>query len=307
MSVDLSSFSWTGKRVLVTGAAGFLGQHLVEALLKRGATVFASSRRKRLPGHLGVVWHVADVSHVDEVNAMIRHVQPQVIFHLSSLADGHREMSLVLPTLRAEVLSTVCMLIAAGDAQVECLVLAGSLEEPIGSSVAVSPYAAAKRTSRTYARMFNVLYGVPVVVPRLFMCYGPGQPDWKVIPYAIRCLLAGQRPVLASPDRAVDWIYVTDAVEGLIASVSTPALEGESIDIGTGNLVTIRDLVEKLRVLIDPRIEADSSYAAPRSNEQERRADIETAFRRSGWMPVVSLDEGLGKTVRSFTHVPGSL
>jgi len=307
LSVGLNSFRWTGKCVLVTGAAGFLGQHLVEALLRQGAMVFASSRRNRLPSPSESTWLLSDLSDVDEVKATIRRVRPHVIFHLSSLADGRRDMSLVLPTLRAEVLSTVNILIAAVDAKVERLVLPGSLEEPAASSAPSSPYAAAKLTSRNYARMFNVLYDVPVVVPRLYMCYGPGQPDWKIIPHTIRCLLAGQQPVVASPDRAVDWIYVTDAVDGLIASVAASMLEGESIDIGSGNLVKIRDVVEKLRALINPRIEADYSRTAPRAHEQERRADIETTFMRTNWRPVVSLDEGLRKTVLNFTHLPGKL
>jgi nucleoside-diphosphate-sugar epimerase len=212
-------------------------------------------------------------------------------------------MALVLPTFEGEVVSTIGILMAAAGAGVKRVVLAGSLEEPDGDAPPSSPYAAAKVASRNYARMFHLLYATPVVLTRIFMCYGPGQPSWKFIPSTIEGLLDGKRPVVASPDRAVDWLYVSDAVAGLLAAARVPSLEGKSIDIGSGELTTIREVVEKLAALIDPSVEPEYASAAQRMHERIRRADVDETFRLTGWKPAVSLDRGLEWTAESFRPV----
>jgi len=291
---------WKGKRVLITGAAGFVGRYVTDALLEKNAEVVATSRRDRSSVEARAVqWVRLDLSDRPGVESLIGKMRPHVVFHLSSLANGARDSSLVVPTFEAEVVTTLNLLLALHNKSVESVVLPGSLEEPEGEDTPSSPYAAAKVTTRNYARMFQLLYGLPIVYTRVFMCYGPGQPDWKLIPYLIRCFQSGSPPAVASPDRAIDWIFAGDAAQGLLAAASIPSLLGRTIDVGSGRLVTIGDIAEKVRALTNSSVEGDYGAAAPRAHEQTRCADAEATFRLTGWRARVPLDEGLKITINA--------
>jgi UDP-glucose 4-epimerase len=286
--------SWHNKRVLVTGASGFLGGHLLAALAG-GAEVFATSRSERHDQRAR--WFKIDLANPDAVTQLFLEVHPHLVFHLSSKANGYRDISLVREVFEAEVLSTLSILLACAAAPVERLILPGSLEEPDGSDAPSSPFAAAKASSTLYSRMFHLLYEVPTVHTRLFMCYGKGQPDWKVIPYAISCLRRGECPKIASPDRQVDWIYAPDAIEGLLASSSIRGLEGCSVDIGSGHFTTIGDVVGILGSIINPTLTLAFGPGAPRAYEQVKKADVGRTEALTGWRAQTSLLEGLRLTV----------
>jgi nucleoside-diphosphate-sugar epimerase len=214
----------------------------------------------------------------------------------------------VLPTFQANLASTVNLLVAVRDAGCRRLVLAGSMEEPepdAGSlPVPASPYAAAKGAASAYARMFHALYGLPVVTARLFMVYGPGQRDLgKLVPHVATSLLRGERPRLSSGRRPVDWIYVDDVVDGLAALATAPGIEGERLDLGSGELVTVREVAERLAAIV----RADGAAAElgvgelpDRPLETVRRADVERTRELTGWRPKVSLDEGLRRTYEGY-------
>jgi UDP-glucose 4-epimerase len=285
---------WQNKRVLVTGASGFLGGHLLAAIAGR-AEVCAISRSERAGHHIR--WYKADLKDRDAVMRVFQETQPQIVFHLSSLANGSRDIALVDKIFEAELVSTLNVLFACISRPVERILLPGSFEESDGNEAPSSPYAAAKASARLYARMFHLLYDVPIVMTRIFMCYGHGQPEWKVIPYAISCLRRGESPRIGSPDRPVDWVYAPNAAQGLLAAVSAPELDGSSVDVGSGQLHTIREVVEILRTIVNTSVLLDFSAAAPRAHEQVRRADATRTEKLIGWRAQTPLHEGLRLTV----------
>lgn len=291
-----------GARVLVTGARGFVGRHLVSALAARGAEVHCTSRTAQDDGPDGIRWWRSDLGDMAQMRRLFADTRPDFIFHLSSFADGRRDRDLVIPIFQSETVVALHMLTAASEADVRRMIMAGSLEEPLPGEAPSSPYAAAKAASRSYARMFHCLYGTPVAMTRIFMAYGPGQPEWKLIPSVAQGLLQGQTPAIASPDRAVDWIFISDVVDGLLAVMAAPGLEGESVDIGSGELVPIRDLVEYLRSIIDPARSISFGNPKPRLHEQVRKADPARTRRLTGWEPRVSLRQGLEQTVAALRH-----
>jgi nucleoside-diphosphate-sugar epimerase len=288
----------SGRSVLLTGAAGFIGSHLLRRLLAAGATVHATSREVRPIGEPALHWHQIDLTNEAAVDEMVRLTKPHLIFHLASHVAGARDLALVLPTFHANLASTLYLLTAAAKVGCERLVLTGSLEEPEDQTPPASPYAAAKAAAASYARMFHLLYGTPVVLARLFMVYGPAQRDVrKLVPYVILSLLQGGEVKLSSGVRPVDWVYVDDVVEGLLRLAVTEGVEGRRIDLGSGRLVTVREVVEKLYGLLAPGAELELGGLPDRPHEQVRAADVEATEDLLGWRPRVGLEKGLRATV----------
>lgn len=290
---------FTGQRILITGASGFLGSHLCARLRVLDREVHAVSRKLRTKE--GIHWWQADLSGFPAVKTLMERIRPDIVFHLAGDAVGSREREWVLPLFRGHVMSTVNLLTVAADTGCRRLVLAGSLEEPDASDPCVmpnSPYAAAKWTATAYARMFHALYALPVVMLRVFMVYGPGQPRLqKLIPYVILSLLRGEKPRLSSGTRQIDWVYIDDVVDALLAAAQVDRIEGESIDVGSGQLISIRQLVEKLCELIDPQCCPPFGRLSERPMEQVRAADAGRSRRLLGWQSSIPLEEGLRRTV----------
>jgi len=187
------------------------------------------------------------------------------------------------------------------------MVLTNSVEEPDrGDPEAVpsSPYAASKFAASAYARMFHALYGLPTVVARVFMVYGPDQKDRrKLVPYTILKALDGEAPELSSGVRKVDWIYVDDVVDGLLQLGVKPGLEGETIELGSGRAHTVREVVEEVLRQIDPTIEGRFGALAERAMEQERLANVDEARAKADWQTKVALEDGLARTIAWYrTH-----
>ncbi|MEM8934708.1 MAG: NAD(P)-dependent oxidoreductase [Acidobacteriota bacterium] len=298
-------------RILLTGASGFIGRHVARRLAHRGAVVHGSHRRE-LTHPLDAVdaWHRVDLGEADAVRALVDQIRPDAVLHLASHVAGSRDLDLVLPTFRANLASTVHLLDALerldGSRR---FVQIGSLEEPDddrAAPVPSSPYAAAKAAASAYTRMFQALYGTEIVLARVFMVYGPGpQDENKLVPYVIRTLLDGDTPRTSSGTRPVDWIVVDDVAEGLVRLVDTEGVEGRRIDLGTGVLHTVRDVVERLFDRIAPERRPSFGAIADRQAEQVRKADADATEAMLGWHPSTSLDDGLARTVDWFrTHRP---
>jgi UDP-glucose 4-epimerase len=301
---DGSRDGLAGRRVLVTGASGFIGARLCERAGELGAAVHRVSRRPSPSASYLGRWEHVDLTDDAATRALVRRVQPDAVLHLASEVSGDRSPNVVRPMLYANLLAAVNVMLACHEAGCGRIVLAGSMEEPdLGDAEAVaqSPYAAAKWAALTYARMFHALYGLPVVHLRIFMVYGPGQRDLrKLVPYVTTSLLRGEAPELMSGEREVDWIYVDDVVDAFLAAAVTPAAEGASLDIGSGKLVSVRAVVARLRRLVGGDVEPRFGVVADRKLERVRLADPAIAAAAIGWQPRISLDDGLARTVEFY-------
>jgi UDP-glucose 4-epimerase len=238
-----SPYQFSGKKVLITGASGFVGSHLSEKLGNQGAEVHGVSRSFQSTDRSYLKWWKADLGDIVQVRNLLSAIQPDVVFHLASVVTGRHELDLVLPTFHGNLTSTVNLLTAAAEfGGCHRIVLASSLEEPEleeAGAIPHSPYGAAKWASSSYGRMFHSLYKTPVAIARLFMIYGPAQPDTnKLIPYVTLSLLQNQAPKVASGKREIDWIYIDDVIEGLLALVQVPNVEGCTVDLGSGTFIT---------------------------------------------------------------------
>lgn len=292
-----------GKRILVSGASGFIGRLLCSKLLEMGAQVTGLSRQ---PQGNEINWRICDVTDEGAVRDTVFQVKPDVVFNLASEVNAARGTEWVVPMFHANLASTVYLMAAAADAGVKRFVQAGSQEEPDpakGDVAPTSPYAAAKWAASAYGRMFHHLYGLGVVNLRVFIVYGPGQKDRnKLIPFCILESLAGRRPKIGSGTRGVDWVYIDDVVRAFLLAAVVPNVEGMSFEIGTGRLTKIREVVEMVVGIANPALTAEFS-AEGRKMETEYAANYEATTKALAWSPRVQIEEGLKRTVQWYaTH-----
>jgi nucleoside-diphosphate-sugar epimerase len=285
------------QRVLVTGASGFIGSRLCERLVAVGAEVHGLSRSQR---HGTVRWWTADVSDKAAVRKVMRAVKPNIVFHLAGLVSGARDQALTLPMLQSHLVGTINVLRACADSGCRRIVRVGSLEErdETDDAAPVSPYAAAKSAAASYARLFHRAYAAPVVALRLFMVYGPGQlDDTKLVPYVVRSLLRACAPLVSSGVRPVDWVFVDDVVDALIAAAVAEHVEGETLDVGSGTLVPIRVVVEEIARQIGAAVAPQFGARPDRPDERVRAADLGRTQAMIGWRPKTDLTAGLTATI----------
>jgi nucleoside-diphosphate-sugar epimerase len=292
---------YNGASVLVTGASGFIGEHLCRRLGELGAGVTGIYLNNRPSGD-DAEWVRLDLRDLKAVRNGMNTIRPDYIFHLAGYPVGRRELDSVLPTFETNLKSAIYLMTAAQE--VGCckrLVLTNSIEEPDRgdpNAVPSSPYAASKFAASAYARMFHALYGLPTVIARVFMVYGPNQKDCrKLVPYVILKALDGAVPELSSGLRKVDWIYVDDVVDGLLRLGSKPGLEGETIELGSGISHAVREVVEEILRQINPALQGRFGVRADRAMEQQRRANVEEARVKAEWQANVSLEDGIARTI----------
>lgn len=289
--------------IVITGGRGFIGRALSERLVGQGARVTTLGRSKVLGESVGKSL-VCDLTDADATSAMMRSQKPDVVFHLASHVLGARTPEVVLSTYHNNATSTVNLLLAALDQGCERVVLTGSLEEPEPDGqwpVPSSPYAAAKLAASAYGRMFAALYDQSIVNLRLFMVYGPGPQDLKkLVPYVINSLLSGERPELSSGGRLVDWVYLDDVIDAYLCAAGSESVAGETIDVGTGELTSVSEVVAMLYRLVGVDDAPLLGAVEERKLEQIRRADPLATRELMGWSPTRSLEQGLSATVDWF-------
>lgn len=295
----------TGQRIVVTGASGFIGSRLCRKLLENGNEVhgiyYNSEKSKLIPN---VIWWKCDVSKFNETKELLLKINPDYIFHLASYVQGSRNIDLILPTFKYNLESTINILVTTKELNCKKIVLSGSMEELDESDlkrIPSSPYAAAKEASTSYAKMFHALYQIPVVIARIFMVYGPEQKDIKkLVPYTILSLKQNKALQFTSGSRNIDWIYVDDVISGLLTIAKTPNLNGEIIDLGTGKLALVKDIVRKLIKIQKSDITPKFGDLPDRVFENTKVANVQGTESKINWKPKISLDEGLELTTKWY-------
>jgi nucleoside-diphosphate-sugar epimerase len=304
----MTAIPLAGRRVLLTGATGFIGGHVLRRLAAAGADVHAVCLTPPVARAEATQWWAADLAEAAAADQLVATVHPDVLVHLASAVTGARDLAAVRSTFASNLAATVNLLVACAEAGCPRAVLAGSLEETLVDPAGAppSPYAAAKSAAGTYARLFHALFGLSVVTLRVGMTYGPGQRDLdKLVPYVIRSLARGEAPRLSSGGRAVDWIYVEDVADAFVAAAATDAGSGMALDVGTGEARSLREIVERLVALMGSPVTPVFGALPDRAMDGDWRADPEPTARILGWRASTSLDGGLGRSIDWYAAALG--
>ena len=292
------------RKYLVTGASGFIGKAVCERLLNAGSIVHGVARRELSMQSDRWSYTALDMTDGSAVDALFDAVKPDFVIHLASCVTGKREIEWVRETMAHNLVSAIHVMTAAQNSGVTKCILAGSLEEPGATdvpAVPASPYAASKWCASAYARMMHALYGLEVAVARIFMVYGPGQQDLnKLIPYVCLSANRAEAPKLMSGGRLVDWVYIDDVVEGLIHMTHSGPVNGDYVELGSGNLVTTGEVAERICSIAGTGVTPELGAIPDRATEQVRVADIESTKSILGWEAHTELEEGLKATYRFY-------
>lgn len=308
---------------LVTGGAGFVGSHLVEALVERGDRVrvldnVSTGRKENLAG----VWHQiefaqGDITDVAAVQKAVAGVD--FIFHQAALASVPRSVDAPLETHAACTTGTLNLLDAACKAGVKRFVFAasssayGNQPTPVKKETdlpsPLSPYAAAKLAAEHHCHAFFHSYGLETVCLRYFNVFGPRQdpsgPYAAVIPLFIQSLLAGESPTIFGDGKQTrDFTYVGNVVQANLLASTAPAANiaaspSRTFNIGSGRAISLLDLLSELNTICGTKISANLQMARA-GDVRDSLADISLAQKQLGYQSAVSLREGLEKTVAAM-------
>ena len=296
-------------RVLVTGSTGFIGLNLCRALSREGAHVVGAcvTQGRQKPDYLDSL-ETVQLSDENACDALIKNVRPDIIYHMGALVTGARDIDLVKPMIVENLIGTVNVIHSVHANSVGKIVVAGSIEEPKDHEMVSSPYAASKFAARMYGELYRSLSEINLTHACISMVYGPMQRDMtKLVPYVISQLLQGVGPQLTSGTRLADWIYVDDVVDALLLLAKNDRHPAK-VDIGTGELNSVRMVVEILASYADPNIELSFGGVMDRPNEVANAADVSVLESSYQFSPQYSLKTGLEKTFDWYRgHLQGSV
>ena len=312
--------NWKGQPVVVTGACGFIGSHLVEDLVRRGAAVRALTFYNARGSHGWMDDLSPDVKKsarvipgdLRDTEFICRLIQTDdVIFHLAALIGIPYSYEAPRSYIDTNIIGTLNVLEAARrEGARRTLVLSSSevygtaLRVPIAEDhplQAQSPYSATKIAAEKIAESYYRSFDMPITILRPFNTFGPRQSARAVIPTILMQLIAGKPEIrLGDPTTTRDFNYVTDTVEGLIRLAECDAAIGRVVNIGTGTDVSIQHVAETAQRLLGCQapLVTDPGRTRPAGSEVRRLCADNTLLRSlTGWRPPSRIEEGLQRTI----------
>lgn len=314
-----------GKKVLVTGACGYIGSHLVERLLEEGASVraFVYYNSFNSYGWLDT-FEEGKLNDIEVVSGDIRDSNGvrkafngvNCVFHLAALIGIPFSYHSPDSYIDTNIKGTLNILQACRDSGTEKIIVTSTSEvygtaryTPIDENHPLcgqSPYSASKIGSDKVSESFYLSFGLPLAIARPFNTFGPRQSARAVIPSIIIQLLAGNKEIkLGALHPTRDFVYVKDTVDGFVAIASSDKTIGETVNIATQQELSIEDIAKTLIRLINPQAKCvlDKERLRPERSEVERLLGSNKKIKSlTSWQPRYSFEEGLRETIAWFKN-----
>lgn len=305
------------KRVLLTGASGFIGAHVARLLVREGSEVhgLTSNVSSIYPDRLrdirsDITLHEANLMDRTAIEKLVHDVKPEIVLHLGAYTHVGKSWNRVDECIQANIQGTVNLLEAMADVGYDRFVntgtseIYGAVDVPFREDVCpkpVSPYAVSKYSAEMYCRLGIESYEWPIVMVRPFNAYGPGQSPDRIIPEVIVRALRGEDLAMTTGNQTREFNYVEDLAEGFVLAATVDGVDGELINIGCGEEVKINDLTRRILALMGDPITADFGALPDRPIEIWRMfCDNTKAKELLGWTPRHSLEDGLDKTIEWY-------
>jgi nucleoside-diphosphate-sugar epimerase len=303
-----------GKRVLVTGASGFIGSHLTRRLVNEGAVVhgLTSTVSSVYPARLldireSITLHEASLDDRGAMELLADEVKPEYVFHLGAYTHVGKSWNRVDECIQTNIQGTVNLLMAVertgftrflntGTSEIY-----GDIEVPFREDATVhpiSPYSVSKHAAEEYCRLFADARDLPLVRVRPFNAYGPMQSPDRVIPEIISRAVQGQELKMTQGTQTREFNYVEDLADGFVALATAPGIDGDLFNLGCGREVSMRDIATTILRLMGDPITPEFGALPERPIEIYRmHADVTKTKERVGWESKISLEDGLQRTI----------
>lgn len=295
----------TKKNVVVTGGAGFIGSHLVHALVKEDLNVFVidnlySGKKENLPKEAKLI--EGDIRKAEEIQKIFASLgEIECVFHLAAIPQVQFSIENPLETNETNAVGTCNVLQASKLAKAKQFILSSSASVygtpdivPTSETALVhplSPYAVQKHVGERYCQLYNLIYDLPTVCLRYFNVYGPGQPDTgtyaSVISLFLKLRKEGKKLTITGDGKQTrDFVHVFDVVQANIQAMKMGQKNrGEIINIASGTEETVNEIADM--------IGGEKEYIAPRIEPRRSLADISKAKKLLDWQPKMTLQKGI--------------
>lgn len=299
---------WKERVVLVSGARGFIGAHLVRALLAKGAIVHAIAREPlpELKGSDSVYWYAADIVDADRVRDIYLDAAPTVTFHAAAYGVQPDDRDL-WEAVKVNVMGSHSMFSAAELLPNHRFLYLGTRYEserylrPVTESDVLAPagiYGVTKAAGQLLLERMVASDDISLRVAFLFGVYGPGEEKDKFIPHVITSLLNGVSPSLTGCEQIRDYTYIEDVVAALMALAAVDDEDAKRVNIGSGRAVSLREVVDEVATILESKARIEFGSLPYRDDEiWQLVPDTGRTKRLLQWEPRVSLHEGLQKTI----------
>ena len=310
-----SEIVYQNKRVLITGASGFIGRHLLHQLRTYGSHISTISRNYcDFPQE--IEQFAIDIKDTHAISKCIHNCQPEYIFHLAAYKERNENIPAFYTAIETNIIGSLNIFSAAKEvSSVQSIVTIGTAEE-YGNNIPpfderfrespVTPYSFSKVCVSHMGELFSHLYNLPVIIVRPTLAYGPGQGTDMFLPSLITSLLENKPFDMTSGEQTRDFVYVADLVEALILASGNTNAQGKIINIGSRVPIKLADIAEKIEKMIGKKDLVKLGKKPYRINEvMEYYVDLKKAEDILGWKAKTSIEEGLKETITYYRGVKG--
>ena len=304
---------FSNKKILITGAGGFIGWHLIHQLQIYGPQISTISRNHN-NFFKEIEQYAIDIKDTCAINECLQTCQPDHIFHLAAYKDRNESIQAFYSSVETNVLGTLNLFSAAKDVtSLESIVTLGTAEEygknipPFNEKLRecpVTPYSFSKLCISQMGELFFHLYNLPVIILRPTLAYGPGQGTDMFLPSLITSLLENKPFDMTLGDQTRDFVYVADLIEAMILASGNTNANGQIINIGSGVPTKIADIAQTIDEIIGKKGLVKLGGKPYRKNEvMNYYISPAKAERILGWKAKTSLKEGLNRTIAYYKGV----
>ena len=293
------------KKVLLTGAKGFIGRHAIEPLLKRGYEIHALSSRP-MPLNSPVIWHQADLRDPFATAVIVATIKPTHCLHFAWYTAHGKFWT--APENLEWLENSLRLLRELNHSECKRIVIAGTCAEYDWSkglcdeaSTPLNPatfYGVCKNALQATAAAYCKMKDISFAWGRVFLLYGPGESPQRLVPSVIRACLAGTAAACSHGRQIRDFLHVSDVADAFVALLDSP-VEG-AVNIGSGNPITLRELVEKIATQCAGPAANFGALPAPANDPPILLPRIDRLQNEVGWRPSIGLNDGLAMTIRSI-------